>query len=134
QPPSVLLVVFDTTRSDAVSSYGHVPGTTPYTDVLAGAGLRYANAYANATWTLPSHATLFSGLLPSRHGVRCATDALPKSVATLAQKLRARGYQTMGASENPWLTDANQTTRGFDRFEQLPGTVTRLHRTMASWL
>ena len=54
-PPSILLVVFDTTRSDAVSSYGAVAGTTPYTDALAAAGLRYTHVYSNSNWTLPSH-------------------------------------------------------------------------------
>jgi arylsulfatase A-like enzyme len=59
--PSVVLFVADTVRADAVSSYGQVRGTTPHLDALAAQGLRYARAYAAAPWTLPSHASLFTG-------------------------------------------------------------------------
>ena len=133
-PPSILLVVFDTTRSDAVSSYGAVAGTTPYTDALAAAGLRYTHAYSNSNWTLPSHLTLFTGLRPSAHGVRCGNDGLSRSIKTLAERLRARGYATFGAAENPWITDANGSTRGFQRFVHLHGSTWEVQKTVASWL
>jgi arylsulfatase A-like enzyme len=67
--PSILLFVFDTTRADAVSAYGHVAGTTPTFDALASTGVLYTHGYAQAPWTLPSHVSLFTGLLPSIHGV-----------------------------------------------------------------
>jgi arylsulfatase A-like enzyme len=129
-PPSILLVVFDTTRSDAVSCYGAVEGTTPYTDALAAGGLRYTHAYSNSNWTLPSHVSLFTGLPPSVHGVRCGTHGLSRRVATLAELLHQRGYETFGASENPWITGANGTARGFERFRRLHG----VERTVANWL
>jgi hypothetical protein len=52
--PSIVLIVIDTLRVDAVSSYGEVAGTTPELDALASSGLRYERAYAPAPWTLPS--------------------------------------------------------------------------------
>jgi arylsulfatase A-like enzyme len=116
RPPSIVLAVFDTTRADAVSAYGEVAGTTPTVDALARAGLRYSHAYSNANWTLPAHASLFTGLVPSEHGVRLAGDALPDSIPTLAEHLRRRGYETVAVSENPWLSDGTRMTRGFDRF------------------
>jgi arylsulfatase A-like enzyme len=109
-------VVLDTTRADAVSAYGEVRGTTPTLDGLARTGLLYTHAYSNANWTLPSHASLFTGLLPSEHGVRYGNDVLADGITTLADVLRARGYDTVAFSENPWLGASTRTDRGFDSF------------------
>jgi arylsulfatase A-like enzyme len=114
--PSVVLAVLDTVRVDDVSAYGKVAGTTPTVDALARSGLRYAHAYSNASWTLPSHATLFTGLLPHEHGVRTGSNGLPDGIPTLAERLHAAGYETVAFSENPWLGDANHTSRGFEHF------------------
>ena len=59
--PSIVLVVIDTLRADAVSAYGAVEGNTPAFDALAAEGLLYARAYAPSPWTLPSHASLLTG-------------------------------------------------------------------------
>ncbi len=114
--PSILLFVFDTTRVDAVSAYGVVAGTTPTLDALASAGLRYTSAYAQAPWTLPSHASLFTGLLPSQHGVGWRHTRAPDSWVTLAERLRDGGYETVGVAENAWISDAFNMTQGFERF------------------
>ena len=114
--PSFVLAVLDTTRADAISAYGDVRDTSPAIDALARTGLRYSHAYSNVNWTLPSHATLFTGLLPRQHGVRCARDTLDDGITTLAERLHDAGYETVGVSENPWLGEASRLTRGFDRF------------------
>ena len=106
--PSILLFVLDTTRVDAVSAYGRVVGTTPTVDSLAADGLRYDRAYAQAPWTLPSHATPFTGLLPSQHGVGWGRTRAPDAWVTLAERLRDAGYETVGVSENAW-TDRHST-------------------------
>src|SRR5437879_3096225 len=94
--PSFVLAVLDTTRGAAVSAYGAVSKTTLTPDALAGGGLRYTNAYSNANWTLPSHASLFTGLTPSGHGLRNGCHAILDSVRTLAEQLREHGYETIG--------------------------------------
>ena len=100
--PSILLVVIDTLRADAVSAYGAVEGTTPFVDSLAAAGLRYQRAYAPSPWTLPSHATLFTGLWPERHGVGVGGRMLlPEGLPTLAERMGQAGFETVGFSENP---------------------------------
>jgi arylsulfatase A-like enzyme len=114
--PSIVLAVLDTTRADAVSAYGEVQGTTPNVDALARDGLLYEHAYANANWTLPSHATIFTGLLPMENGVRGGADKL-ESVPTLAELLGKAGYETVGINENPWLTRENGLARGFQRWK-----------------
>src|SRR4051795_12297581 len=68
--PNVLLITIDTLRADAVVAYGNRSASTPWIDRLASAGVRFAQARASAVVTLPSHATILSGLYPFHHGVR----------------------------------------------------------------
>jgi arylsulfatase A-like enzyme len=118
--PSFLLFVFDTTRLDAISAYGRVSGTTPGADRLAATGLRYTRAYAQAPWTLPSHASLFTGLLPGEHGLTWRHSRAPDDWVTLAERLHDAGYETVGVSENGWISPAFNMTQGFERFANVP--------------
>lgn len=115
--PSILLVVFDTTRVDAISAYGKVGDTTPTVDRLAAAGLRYRNAYSNAPWTLPAHVSLFTGLLTNEHTIGQRGVRLPDSVQTLAERLQAAGYETASFSENPFVTEHFNMMQGFSYHE-----------------
>jgi len=114
--PSLLIFVSDTTRVDAVSAYGAVKDTTPTMDALAASGLRYTHAYAQAPWTLPSHATLFTGLLPSQHGVGWQNLRAADDLTMLAERLRDAGYDTAGVSENLWISEAFNMVQGFEQF------------------
>src|SRR4051795_6722217 len=68
--PNVLLITIDTLRADALGVYGNRSVSTPWIDRLAAAGVRFTQARASAVVTLPSHATILSGLYPFHHGVR----------------------------------------------------------------
>jgi len=115
--PSILLVVVDTLRADAVSAYGAVEDTTPSFDALASGGLLYERAYAPSPWTLPSHASLLTGFGPDRHGVGIAGRmGLRAEVTTLAERLTAAGYETAGFSENPLVSGLFGFEQGFERF------------------
>ena len=104
--PSVLLVVYDTVRFDAVSANGGPPGITPALDALAAGGLRYTRAYSASNWTLPS-----------QHRVSTMRRNSPDGLVMLAELLRDAGYDTVGFSENPWITPENNVTQGFQRFQ-----------------
>ncbi len=123
--PSILLVVFDTLRADAVSFYGDVHGTTPGIDALARQGLVYTSAYAPAPWTIPSHATLFTGLRVDQHQTGMGRHTvLSEELDTLAERLQRAGYETAAFSENSFIADAFQMLQGFEtrrasRFDQL---------------
>lgn len=132
--PSVLLFVIDTLRADAVSAYGPAAGTTPEIDKLAAHGLRYTRAYANASWTLPSHVTLFTGLLPSEHGVGWQRTIAADSLEMLAERLRAAGYDTMGVSENPWVSETFNLAQGFDSFVDTRNGPPDVVETVTGWL
>jgi len=97
QPP-VVFVSIDTLRADRLPDWGHAAGRTPHISRLVRAGIRFANAYAQVPLTLPSHASLLTGRLPSdagprsNIGYRFDATALP----TLPASLAAAGYATGG--------------------------------------
>jgi arylsulfatase A-like enzyme len=128
--PSFVFAVLDTTRADAVSAYGKVRASTPHVDDLARQGLLYEHAYANANWTLPSHASIFTGLLPSQNGLRGQTDTLG-AVPTFVDELRAAGYETVGVSENPWLRPDSELAQ---RFEHYFAAGVNMKQVVRSWV
>jgi arylsulfatase A-like enzyme len=114
--PSIVLIVVDTLRRDAVSAYGEIAGTTPEMDALAKTGLRYERAYAPAPWTLPSHATILSGLAVEQHRVGLSGGgAMPSEIVTVAERLSAAGYETAAFSENPVVSETFGLVQGFRR-------------------
>src|SRR6185436_6741913 len=93
-PPNVVLITMDTVRADRLGCYG-AAAPTPALDGLARAGVRFDQATSAAPPTLPSHATILTGLLPHRHSLRNnGGGALPATVETLASRLSAAGYRT----------------------------------------
>ena len=115
---NILLVTIDTLRADAVGVYGQPGGVTPWIDQLASAGARFRNARAHNVVTLPSHANILSGRLPTEHGVRDnAGFRFPTSFDTLATILKARGYRT-GAFVSAFPLDSRfGLARGFDEYD-----------------
>jgi arylsulfatase A-like enzyme len=140
--PSFLLFVMDTTRWDAVSAYGAAVGTTPELDRLAGAGARFTRAYAQAPWTLPSHASMFTGLTPHHHRLGWKRRRVSAYTPTLADVLAADGYETVGFSENVWISDLSGLDRGFSHFtltapknfEKIQNPGPPLAEAFSSWL
>jgi choline-sulfatase len=93
--PNLVLITLDTTRADHLGAWGWPHAQTPNLDALAARGTRFARCDTAAPITLPSHATILSGLFPPRHGVRDnGTFVLASKVETVAELLAARGYDT----------------------------------------
>ncbi len=114
-PSNVLFVVLDTVRKDRLGPYGCERETTPALDEFA-AGEQvtvFDEAVAPAPWTLPVHASMFTGLYPSQHGASQETPYLD-ATTTLAESLSAAGYQTACYSSNTWITPYTHLTDGFD--------------------
>jgi arylsulfatase A len=115
--PSIVLIVLDTVRADAVSAYGAVEGTTPAFDALANRGTLFARAYAPSPWTVSSHASLFSGLRVDEHGVGLDGAYYSEdSMRMLAEDLREAGYETVGFAENPLVSEDFGLAQGFGQF------------------
>ncbi len=119
-PPNVILISLDTLRADHVGCYGYPRPTTPAIDAVASDGTVFERAVATSPWTLPSHASMVTGLQPRHHGARSQETGLPGSIPTLATTLAGLGYQTMAIVNNTFLTPKFGLTRGFDAFRHFP--------------
>lgn len=116
--PNVLLVVLDTTRADLLSAYDHPAPTSPHLEKLAREGALLTRAYSTDFWTLPSHASLLTGLYPSEHGATSETNRLGPGVETLAEHLAGAGYSTAGFVSNPWISRETGFAQGFGSFTE----------------
>ncbi len=117
--PNVVIVVLDTLRRDATSLAADSPGLTPHLDALADESVVFTHAFSAAPWTVPSHASMMTGLLPSGHNCVSLRPRLDPRIPTLAQLAGEAGYATGAFYSNPWLSDkATQVLRGFEVQEQ----------------
>jgi arylsulfatase A-like enzyme/thioredoxin-like negative regulator of GroEL len=116
-PPPIVLVTLDTTRADRIGAYGYSRGSTPNLDKLAGEGVRFDAAYTTVPLTSAAHASLLSGLYPSKTGVRANGDStLPDEVGTLAEYLHGAGYSTMATVGAFVTTSLWNFDQGFDTY------------------
>jgi choline-sulfatase len=114
-PLNVLLIVVDTLRPDHLGAYGHSRDTSPAIDALARRGTRFARAYSTAPWTMPSVASIMTGLYPSEHGATSVQNPLPDTVTTLAEVMKTHGYATSGVvSHNLISNEKLNFAQGFD--------------------
>jgi arylsulfatase A-like enzyme len=113
-----VLITLDTTRADHLGCYGYSKNTTPFLDSLAKKGILFENAYANATWTLPSHASLFTGMMPSVHGAGYSNFFVSPSVKTIAESLQEKGYTSAAFIGGPFLVSAFNLNQGFDFYDE----------------
>jgi len=119
--PNVVLIVLDTVRADHLSAYGYSHPTSPTLEAFARQAIRFTQAYSLSTWTLPAHASLFTGLYPSAHGATQQHLWLDDRFDTLAELLHGRGYTTAAFSGNPWVARATHMEQGFDVMQEMWG-------------
>jgi len=113
-PPNVVVIVMDTVRQDHLSCYGYERETTPFLEELARSGRLYRNAYSTSSWTVPAHASLFTGLHPVSHGMHWEHLHLSEELVTLPEVLKEFGYMTLGFTENSWISESKGFGQGFD--------------------
>ncbi|MBX2799426.1 MAG: sulfatase [Myxococcales bacterium] len=118
QKPDVLFIVMDTVRAQSSSTYGYERETTPVLTELAEQGLKFADANTPATWSLPAHASLFTGTFPSVHNAHGETRRLDETLPTVAEVFRDAGYQTRCFSANPHISKSFGLIRGFDSCDE----------------
>jgi arylsulfatase A-like enzyme len=100
-----------------LSCYGYTKNTTPNIDKIASEGTLYKNAISASPWTLPSHASIFTGLYPSEHNTHSKHGFLDSEYPTLTENLTRLGYTTAGFSNNPYVSAFYGLSRGFNEFE-----------------
>ena len=118
----VILVTIDTLRPDFVSSYDNQKAYTPNIDRLAGDGTLFSKVISPAPWTLPSLASVMTGLSPSVHMTINRTSRLPDNLQTLAEYMRDQGYYTIAILSNPYLARPFNLSQGFLEFNAYPKT------------
>ncbi|MCB9665966.1 MAG: sulfatase-like hydrolase/transferase [Alphaproteobacteria bacterium] len=115
--PTLVLVVLDTVRADHTSLCGYERPTTPYLETLgkrAGPVTYTCAARTPGTWTVPSHASMFTGRTVAEHGSDAMDRPMAADLPTLAEQLGERGYQSLLVSANPTLNQRSGLQRGFD--------------------
>ena len=129
--PDVILVTIDTLRADHVGCYGYAAAQTPMLDRLCAEGVKFTNAYTASPITNTSHASIMTGLYPSRHGVADFGVPLAASHPTLAEQFQKAGYKTaafIGAVILDSSALAPGLNRGFDHYENFPAQTTTKER------
>ena len=116
--PTVVLVSIDCLRADHVGAYGYPLDTTPSIDALAEGGIVFEKAFSTAPWTLPSHMSMLTGLLPSLHGAT-KWEKLAASVDYLPELLAGAGYRTAGVVSWVYLSQVYGFERGYDVYRVL---------------
>lgn len=134
--PNILVVTLDTTRRDHLGLYGYPLPTSPNLDRLAKDSLVYTNAYAVSSWTMPTHASMFTGKLPTAHGANYDPEGplnlgegigkdyggyrarpIAENEITLAAILTEHGYRTAGIIAGPWLLGRFRLGKGFEHWD-----------------
>jgi arylsulfatase A-like enzyme len=120
--PDILVIVLDTLRADRLSTYGYPRETSPHLDAFADTGVLFERAISPAQWTIPAHASFFTGEYPTTHGTTQIYDKHSREYPTLAEILRREGYHTVGFCNNPLLGVVdNDLDRGFEAFYNYGG-------------
>ncbi len=140
--PAVVLVVIDTLRADHLGCYGYPRPTSPRLDAFAAGATLHTHAFASSPWTLPSHASLFTGLDPYQHGAHTVLvdgaareRPLADDSLTLAEALQAEGYATAAFAANAALLRPSlNLDQGFDRYYVEATTADRLVPRAIDWL
>jgi len=118
QRPNVLLISLDTVRPDHLGCYGYGRNTSPNLDSFAKQCALFTDAYAQAPWTLPSHMSLFTSMLPSHNRVEDLGQKLSDDIPTLAQIMRKHGYATAALVNNGQMRAHWGFDRGFDLWRE----------------
>ncbi len=147
--PNIVVITLDTTRADHLGCYGYERDTSPRIDALAAESVVYERAISTSSWTLPAHASLFTGKFTTSHGAHYdpegplrlldAIDGRPswdsyraRGIAptdrTLASSLREAGYATGAVVAGPWMKKPFGLQTGFDWYddEQISSVAGRL--------
>jgi arylsulfatase A-like enzyme len=133
---NVVLVSLDTVRADALGAYGQDLPTTPRIDRLAQSGTVFEQALSASHWTAPSHATMLTGLHPEEHGIVELPwpKAISPDVVTLAERLRAQGYQTGAFTGGFLVTRLLGFDQGFDEWTEDPRDCAPTLASTLGWI
>lgn len=114
---NIVLISLDTLRPDHLSFYGYERETSPNLSRLAEEGLVFKEAYSTSSWTLPAHASVFTGLYPWQHGLTKPEFRLRDDVPTIAEDLSSSGYECVAFVSGYTLHSGFGFSRGFEIYD-----------------
>ena len=117
--PNIILICVDTLRADFFTPK-HMARLYDFAEKDC---LIFTNAHSHSTWTKPSHVTMFTGMLQSRHGVEYVKGAIPEEIVMVQERLKDAGYHTAAFTGGGFLDRAWGFDRGFDSFDQTPFSI-----------
>jgi arylsulfatase A-like enzyme len=123
--PNIVFIVMDTVGAKHMSLYGYPRRTTPNLDRIAQECTVYTRCFAPSCWTIPSHASMFTGLYPSQHGAHEGRFYLDDKFQHLVSVLKMTGYRTYGISSNGLVSPATGLCRDFDFFKDFGKDVSK---------
>ena len=118
---NVLFLVLDSLRKDRVSPYNEEVEFTEHIGELADSSIVFNDAVTQAPWTLPSHASMFTGEYPWEHGTTHARSYFPSDRETFVSEFQEAGYTTAAITPNVWITPHKGMTGDFDYVENFLG-------------
>ncbi|HUF37208.1 MAG TPA: sulfatase [Anaerolineales bacterium] len=125
--PNIVFLVLDTHRADRLGAFGCDRATSPNIDRFARGATVFEQAVSPGQWTIPAHASMFTGEFPTTHLVVQSASALDPRFQTIAERLKRDGYATAGFCNNPLVGVLNNgLRRGFDRFYNYGGAIPTL--------
>jgi len=140
---NIVLITIDALRADHLSCYGYYRNTSPNIDKIAEKGIIFKNVIAPSSWTVPSMVSLFTSVYPINHGIVKGfvkeqkihnQNVFSDDLITLAELLKANGYNTFGVASNLHLGEKLGFARGFDYFKCLPFTSAPwVNKIIYSW-
>lgn len=132
--PNILLIVMDAAKANHLSCYGYHRPTTPHLEQFAQRCVVYDTAISPANWSLPAHASIFTGLYPSRHGAHDQHKYLTPEHPTMAEILSSKGYHTLAFCYNDYVGPATSLERGFREFNPVAERGPRYLRDLSQIL
>jgi arylsulfatase A-like enzyme len=114
--PNIIIISLDSLRPDHLGCYGYGKPTTPNIDKFAGESILFTNAIAQASWTLASNTSIFTGQYPPTHGLTSILNRLSPGATTLATVLQAYGYKTGAFTGGFHISSIYGVNQGFETY------------------
>jgi arylsulfatase A-like enzyme len=129
--PNVIMIVMDCARAANFSCYGYQKETTPNLDRFCRLGNLFRNAFTPAIWTIPSHASIFTGTYPSKHGALNLNRFLDDRYTTMSELLSRNGYETVAFSNNGFVSLKDfGLSRGFSLIDGFNYPRNKIHKAI----
>ena len=133
-PPDIIIYLADTFRADNMAAHGGPAGLTPVLDQLAEQSVRYLNAWSPASWTLPAHASLFTGVYPTQHFATAKRLALGPTAETMAEAFDRAGYRTGAVTDAYIVSHRSGFDQGFATWDERRAGLDDTNRRVAEFL